>query len=238
MSDKKVTIEQNDTFETPPDLFRVLNEIFHFHFDLAASDANTKVAPIGETRRHFTEADNSLEQDWRDAAIRTNRLNGSQNPYCFLNPPFSRKGQKDAFIAKASRMAAAGVTTVCILPVKTDTASWHEYIWRKPAVQIEYLRGRPRFYLGFIPSGNSGWSPIAVVIFWNRRPTILEEAHNMEMSKQVSKVLSGWKQSLPKKPRVKKEKAVVAPASEAVAIGLDNKAEGIAETKVNHQADT
>lgn len=91
--------ESKQDYATPPEFMRAVNARFGPHsFDLAAHAANTKHA------RYFTEADNSLIQDWH-------KIDG----LLWLNPPFdpiapwaakchaeAEKGARIAFLVPAS----------------------------------------------------------------------------------------------------------------------------------------
>ena len=75
----------------------------------------------------------------------------------FLNPPYGREITKWLF--KAWKENMCGVTVVCLLPSRTDTRWWHEYVMN--AHEIRFLRGR----LKFGDSKNSAPFPSAIVIF-------------------------------------------------------------------------
>ena len=75
----------------------------------------------------------------------------------FLNPPYGREITKWLF--KAWRENMCGSMVVCLLPSRTDTKWWHEYVMN--ASEIRFLRGR----LKFDNSKNSAPFPSAVVIF-------------------------------------------------------------------------
>jgi phage N-6-adenine-methyltransferase len=147
MKNRKVLA--SDMFETPVPLFEVMDGIFNFEWDVCATPENTKVPGC-----FFTEQDDALKQDWH----RTARV-------FFMNPPFSKEAGKDLFIKKAFEESQKGCTTVAILPSKTDTDSYHTYIYDQLNVREIPLRGRPKFWLGGKPSENTGWSPIMVVVF-------------------------------------------------------------------------
>lgn len=61
----------NDNFETPDYIFKQLDEIFNFHFDVAASQYNAKCF------NYFSEKSDALKNNWYGR--------------CFCNPPFSKK---------------------------------------------------------------------------------------------------------------------------------------------------
>jgi site-specific DNA-methyltransferase (adenine-specific) len=74
-----------------------------------------------------------------------------------MNPPYGREIGK--WIKKAC--SASGAKVVCLLPARTDTAWWHDYIM--PHGKIEFLRGR----LKFGGHRNSAPFPSVIVIFEN-----------------------------------------------------------------------
>ena len=82
-----------------------------------------------------------------------------------MNPPYGREISK--WIRKASTSSAL---VVCLVPARTDTSWWHEYVIPK-AKSIEFVRGRLHF------NGSLGRAPFAsvVVIFDNREQTSLDD---------------------------------------------------------------
>lgn len=64
----------------------------------------------------------------------------------WCNPPYSRAAQPERFVE-----AAAGVTSVVLLPARTDTRLFHTYLWDasrgvpRPGVALRFLQGRVRF---------------------------------------------------------------------------------------------
>ena len=79
-----------------------------------------------------------------------------------MNPPYGREIGK--WVKKASETGGAtGNLVVCLLPTRTDTAWWHDYIEGK--AEIRFIRGR----LKFGGSKNSAPFPSVVVIFRARR---------------------------------------------------------------------
>ena len=68
-----------------------------------------------------------LESDW-----------GNIN---FVNPPYGKEINK--WIQKGYAEFLRGKTVVFLLPSRTDTAWWHDYIMK--ATEIRFIRGRLRF---------------------------------------------------------------------------------------------
>lgn len=125
-----------DDWETPQWLFDQLNAEFGFTLDVCATPDNAKC------ERYYTKAEDGLAQDWSGV--------------CWMNPPYGREIGR--WIEKAYESSLGGVTVVCLLPSRTDTKWWHEYVMRG---EVRFLRGR----LKFGGSKNSAPFPSAVVIF-------------------------------------------------------------------------
>ncbi len=126
-----------DNWETPQELFDKLNAEFHFTLDAAADDHNHKCEV------YFTKETNGLEKKWEGCV--------------FCNPPYGRQIGK--WVAKASAEAKNCEAIAMLLPARTDTKWFHDYILGK--TEIRFLRGRLRF------SGHTGNAPFPsmVVIF-------------------------------------------------------------------------
>ena len=66
------------------------------------------------------------------------------------------------WVKKCSEEAKQPDTTVVLLiPARTDTAYFHDYIYQKPNVEVRFIRGRLKFGDG----KNSAPFPSMVVIF-------------------------------------------------------------------------
>lgn len=59
----------------------------------------------------------------------------------FCNPPYGRA--LGEWVRKAYEEAQAGTTVVLLIPARTDTAYFHDYIYGK--AEIRFLRGRLHF---------------------------------------------------------------------------------------------
>ncbi len=59
-----------------------------------------------------------------------------------MNPPYGR--QVGEWIRKARESASAGATVVALLPARTDTKWFHEFIYYSNA-EIRFLKGRLKF---------------------------------------------------------------------------------------------
>lgn len=123
-----------DMWETPQNFFDELDKEFHFSCDVCATRENAKCA------KFYTPEQDGLKQTWGGV--------------CWMNPPYGREIGK--WVKKASESNA---TVVCLLPARTDTRWFHDYIYGK--AEIRFVRGR----LKFGGSKNSAPFPSMVVVF-------------------------------------------------------------------------
>lgn len=130
-----------DYWETPQSYFDELNDRFHFTLDAAASEDNHKCD------RYYTAASDGLAQDWSGETV-------------FCNPPYGN-AETGIWTKKCYEEAQKPGTTVCLLiPARTDRKSFHDYIYKKPGVEIEFLRGRLAFELGGDPIRDKNGKPM------------------------------------------------------------------------------
>lgn len=110
-------------WSTPIHFFNQLNQEFHFKLDAAATDKSAKCD------KYFTPEMNGLLQSWD--------VNGA----VFVNPPYGREiGQ---WVRKAYEESQKGITVVMLIPARTDTKYFHDYIYGK--AEIRFIRGRLKF---------------------------------------------------------------------------------------------
>jgi phage N-6-adenine-methyltransferase len=126
-----------DDWRTPPELFAQLDAEFNFYADVAATAENALLELwLGDTPQG-----GALVEDW------SFNLPASK---CYCNPPYSR-GLQAKFIAKAAAERARGVTTVMLIPARTDTKAFHRFIWDaerhqpREGVEVRFLPGRIKF---------------------------------------------------------------------------------------------
>lgn len=131
-----------DNWATPIKLFEELNSIYNFTLDPCSSHENHKCS------KYFTIEENGLNQCW-------------DNEIVFMNPPYGK--EIPLWIKKASEIKNGIV--VALLPARTDTKYFHEYIYMKENVEIKFIKGR----LKFGDSKNSAPFPSMIVIFKNMR---------------------------------------------------------------------
>lgn len=131
---------KSDEWTTPQDLFDSLNNEFKFTLDPCATDDNHKCD------KYFTIKNNGLLQEW-------------ENEVVFCNPPYSKIRQ---WVFKAFwENFYFDTKIVMLIPARTDTIWFHEYIYNNPNVEIRFIKGR----LKFGDSKNSAPFPSMIVIF-------------------------------------------------------------------------
>ena len=126
-------------WETPQDLYDELNKEFHFTLDVCALPENAKC------KNYYTPEQNGLVQPWEGVV--------------WCNPPYGRG--IDQWVCRALLSCNNGTTVVMLLPVRTDTKWFHEYIYNRSNVEIRFIKGR----LKFGNSNNSAPFPSMLVIF-------------------------------------------------------------------------
>lgn len=110
---------------TPADFFSELDQEFHFNLDPAATDKSAKCA------RYFTPADDGLKADWGGCRV-------------FCNPPYGR--QITDWVRKGyEESKKPGTLVVMLIPARTDTSYFHDYIFHGKADEVRFIRGRLTF---------------------------------------------------------------------------------------------
>jgi phage N-6-adenine-methyltransferase len=128
---------QSTVWATAQETFDALHAEFGFTRDVCATESNAKCPA------YFTEAQDGLRQ----------RREG----ICWMNPPYGQDISR--WVQKAYKSSLWGTIVVCLLPARTDTRWWQNYVL--PSAEIRYLPGRQRFS----DSPKNAPFPSAVVIF-------------------------------------------------------------------------
>ncbi len=83
-----------------------------------------------------------------------------------MNPPYGREIKQ--WIKKAyEESLKLNTLVVCLIPSRTDTSYWHDYIFNK-ATDIRFLRGRIKFERENGLTSDSAPFPSAVIVYDNR----------------------------------------------------------------------
>lgn len=114
--------QKRNDYETPFELvlkgLKLVGRNDKFECDVCCSKPNIPA------NKHFIEGINDgLTENW------------TLVNWC--NPPFD---QCDKWVKKAYEEQQKGHGTVMLLPVRTETKYWHDYILHNPNVKIEWLR--------------------------------------------------------------------------------------------------
>ena len=114
---------KTDNWATPQDFFDNLNEEFHFTLDPCANEENHKCDLF------FTKEQDGLTKDWGEHVV-------------FCNPPY---GKEIANWVRYSyeQSQKPNTTVVMLIPARTDTRYFHDYIYGK--AEIRFIKGRLKF---------------------------------------------------------------------------------------------
>ena len=136
----------SEEWGTPQELFDELNSAYNFTLDPSASDYNHKC------EKYFTKDDDGLSKSWRGETV-------------FCNPPYGR--HIGDWVKKAYDESLKGTKIVMLIPARTDTRWFHDYIYRKNNVRVEFIRGRLKFVdcLNREKKANSATFPSMLVFF-------------------------------------------------------------------------
>jgi len=115
---------------TPQEFFDELNREFDFTLDPCASHENAKC------ERYFTKDEDGLAQSWAGERV-------------FMNPPYGN--QASNWIAKAYFESQYAEVVVALLPARTDTRWFHDFVYGK--AEIRFVKGRLKFVA---PDGKTG----------------------------------------------------------------------------------
>ena len=113
---------KDDSWETPPSLFNILDMEFNFTLDPCCTKRTAKC------KKFFTKEEDGLIQDWSKDIV-------------FVNPPYGREIGK--WVEKSYNETKKGAKVVMLIPSRTDTKWFHDFIYNK--AEIRFLKGRIRF---------------------------------------------------------------------------------------------
>lgn len=158
MINKALFSSANMCWNTPKNLYNILNEEFKFDLDAATDSTN----PLN-TQYFFTPEDDALTSKWFGNV--------------FLNPPYGRHIYK--WIEKAFNERNNCNVIVLLIPSRTDTKYWHDFIMK--AYEIRFIKGRLKFGDGKNPAP----FPSCVVIF--KKGNYTPRITSMVVKKQEAK---------------------------------------------------
>ena len=130
---------KSNEWATPQEFFDELDKEFNFTLDPCANSENHKCD------LYYTKEEDGLSKDWRGHIV-------------FCNPPYGREiGNWVKYAYEQSR--EKGTLVVMLIPARTDTRYFHEFIYGK--AEIRFVKGRLKFGDGTSPAP----FPSMIVIF-------------------------------------------------------------------------
>lgn len=138
---KALFSSSNTTWETPQAFFDALNEEFKFTLDPCCVPETVKC------KKYYTPKENGLLQDW-------------SNEHVFVNPPYGREIVQ--WVKKAHMEARKGTLIVILLPARTSTRWFHDWIYGYSEIRL--IKGRMNFLLNNKENGSAPF-PSMLVIF-------------------------------------------------------------------------
>lgn len=130
---------RTEEWETPRYVFSPLHAEFNFQVDVCATSENAKCKVF------FDKSVDGLRREW--------------SPFrCWMNPPYGKNISK--WMKKAFQESQRGALVVCLIPARTDTKWWHEWVMR--SAEIRFISGR----ISFGDGKQSAPFPSCIVIFY------------------------------------------------------------------------
>jgi len=129
---------RTEEWETPNYVFNSLNKEFRFQIDVCATAENAKC------KKYFDKKADGLKSEW--------------SPFrCWMNPSYGRS--ISSWMKKAFNESQRGALVVCLIPSRSDTKWWHNWVMKSS--EIRFVSGR----LNFGNSKNSAPFPSCIVLF-------------------------------------------------------------------------
>jgi len=138
MVDKVLFSSATDQWATPQYLFDYLDDLYEFNLDPCATIENTKCYC------YITPEMDGLKLPWYIVYEERPVLHTIADGRVFCNPPYGRTIGK--WVEKAVKEVKNGNAelVVMLIPARTDTKWWHDYIMRY-ADKISFIKGRVKF---------------------------------------------------------------------------------------------
>lgn len=131
MINKGLFTSNSDTWTTPPEFFAELHKEFNFTLDAAALRSSAVVP-------NYLGPDHDLL--WRRDALTCEWDGASGGGAIWLNPPYGKA--ISGFMKKANEEHQKGANIVCLVPARTDTRWWHDYVIQH---EVRFIKGRLKF---------------------------------------------------------------------------------------------
>lgn len=134
------------------------------HFSSARMDWQTPEATYAALDAEFGFTHDPCPAVSDDEFWRVDGLTSDWGAVNFCNPPYGTEIGK--WVRKAWEQSQQGPTCVLLIPSRTDTRWWHDYVMQ--AAEIRFVRGRLKFGGATTPAP----FPSAIVVF---RPAPLQQ---------------------------------------------------------------
>lgn len=155
--------QKRNDYLSPPELVDMALKylkIQEFDLDVCCSKTNIPA------KKHFIDGtNNGLNEDWEK--------------YNWCNPPYD---VADAWVEKAYKEQQKGNFTAMLIPARTETKYWHDYILDKKKVKIKWLRKGYRFidpdtgeYMGIYKNA------LAIVYFKGEKPKVQKDSRYIQV---------------------------------------------------------
>ena len=122
MINKGLMTSNTDEWATPISFYQELDREFHFTLDPCSTKENHKCD------KYYTKEDDGLNKSWGGEIV-------------YVNPPYGKEISK--WTEKAYNENLKGATIVLLLPARTDTRWFHNFIYKKH--EIRFIKGRLKF---------------------------------------------------------------------------------------------
>lgn len=123
MINKGLFTNNSNEWATPISFYNELNKEFNFTLDPCASDDNHKCT------KYYTREIDGLSKSWEGETV-------------FCNPPYGK--ELPLWVKKCfDEHIKYGITIVMLIPARTDTKYFHEYIYHR--AEIRFIKGRLKF---------------------------------------------------------------------------------------------
>ena len=135
---------KKSTWGTPWSFFRMIDKEFNFLLDVCAEPKTAKVKSC-----YFTREENSFKQNWAEVAKERweatpgnvySGYDGGEDLTAWCNPPYGPV--IDQWLIKGWEEAQRGLTTVYLLPARTDVKWFHMF---GPEGELRFVKGRITF---------------------------------------------------------------------------------------------
>lgn len=144
MINNSLFTSNTEEWYTPQDFFEsCADEVGGFDLDPCATPENTKC------EKFYTKEDDGLSKEWFGKV--------------WVNHPYGRQISK--WVEKCQRERVRCQIIYLLIPSRTDTKYFHEFIYNKEDVELRFIKGR----LKFGGAKNSAPFPSLLAIFHNQK---------------------------------------------------------------------